>query len=44
MERMFLLKTLLKEADATDQREMRRQAYEIHNLSLLTWDDDYVKV
>ncbi|KAL4720655.1 hypothetical protein ACJJTC_018850 [Scirpophaga incertulas] len=44
MARMFLLKSLLEEAHALDNQEMRRQASQIRILSLLTRDDDYVRV
>ena len=44
MARMFLLKSLLEEAHALDNYEMRRQAYQIRALSLLTRDDDFVSV
>ncbi|XP_049866795.1 putative nuclease HARBI1 [Pectinophora gossypiella] len=44
MARMFLLKCLLEEAHTLDNLELRRQAYEIRSLSLLTRDDNYVSV
>ncbi|RVE54870.1 hypothetical protein evm_000637 [Chilo suppressalis] len=39
---MFLLKTLLEEAHALDNQDMRRQPYQIRSLSLLTREEDYI--